>query len=163
TPPDPEADRDAADAWVTAQAQQRRAARWLSGLRQVVETAFQTLTGVLGLTFPRARSFRGLLARTGAKVAAHNLALLVNHLVGRPVDRLAERAVSGLERRDDGVGAGGAREAELVEVATERFETDPGAAQRLGLREQEARLVAVGAEAGQRAGLGREIAAAGAG
>jgi hypothetical protein len=83
-PPDPAADRHAADAWGTAQAQQRRAARWLSGRRQVVETAFHSLTALLGLPFPRARSSWGLLARTGAKVAAHNLLLLVNLLVGRP-------------------------------------------------------------------------------
>jgi hypothetical protein len=83
-PSDPTADRDAADAWATAQAQQRRAARWLSGLRQVVESAFNALTEALGLEFPRARSHWGLRARIGAKVAAHNLALLVNHLVGRP-------------------------------------------------------------------------------
>jgi hypothetical protein len=60
------------------------ASRWLRGRRQVVETAFATLTDALGLKFPRARTHWGLLARIGAKVAAHNLALLLNHLCGRP-------------------------------------------------------------------------------
>jgi hypothetical protein len=62
----------------------RRTARWARGLRQVVESAFQVLTDVLGLKFPRARSPWGLLARIGAKVAAYNLALLVNHACARP-------------------------------------------------------------------------------
>ena len=60
------------------------ATRRLRGLRQVVESAFNALTDALGLVFPRARSHWGLLARLGAKVAAHNLALLVNHLHTRP-------------------------------------------------------------------------------
>jgi hypothetical protein len=60
------------------------ATRQLRGLRQVVERAFSALTDALGLRFPRARSHWGLLARVGAKVAAYNLALLVNHLFDRP-------------------------------------------------------------------------------
>jgi hypothetical protein len=60
------------------------ASRGLRSLRQVVESAFNALTDTLGLKFPRARSAWGLLARIGAKVAAYNLALLVNHLVDRP-------------------------------------------------------------------------------
>jgi len=54
------------------------------GLRQGVESAFHALTDVLGLTFPRARTPGGLLARVGAKVAAHDLALLLNHRFDRP-------------------------------------------------------------------------------
>jgi hypothetical protein len=83
-PPDPDTDRRAAAAFSRAPAERRRAARWLSGRRQVVETAFQTLTDVFGLKYPRARGHRGLLARTAAKVVAHNLTLLVNHLFARP-------------------------------------------------------------------------------
>jgi hypothetical protein len=60
------------------------ASRWLRSRRQVVESAFNALTDRLGLQFPRARSHWGLLARVGAKVAAYNLALLVNHLFDRP-------------------------------------------------------------------------------
>jgi hypothetical protein len=60
------------------------AARWLHGLRQTVETAFNLLVGSLGLKFPRARTLWGLYTRLGAKVAAHNFTLFVNHLTGRP-------------------------------------------------------------------------------
>lgn len=58
--------------------------RWFSGLRQVVETTFQALTSTFHLVFPRARSYWGLLARVGAKIAALNLGLYLNHLHNRP-------------------------------------------------------------------------------
>ena len=61
------------------------AARWVASLRQVVETVFHTLSARFGLTFPRARTYWGLLARLGAKVAAFNLAVYVNHLFNRPM------------------------------------------------------------------------------
>jgi hypothetical protein len=67
-----------------AAAARRAAGRWLSGLRQRVETAFQGLTDRFGLRFPRARSYWGLLTRLSAKVAAFNVAVYVNHLFGRP-------------------------------------------------------------------------------
>ena len=57
--------------------------RWLCGLRQAVETTFNTLTS-LGLAFPRARSYWGLLTRLAAKVVALNLGVYLNHLFGRP-------------------------------------------------------------------------------
>jgi hypothetical protein len=62
----------------------RRASGWLSGLRQQVETAFGGLTDQFGLKFPRARTYWGLLTRLGAKVAAFNLSVYINHRVGRP-------------------------------------------------------------------------------
>jgi hypothetical protein len=62
----------------------RRAARRLQSLRQVIETGFGKLTKVFGLTFPRARTLWGLYTRLGAKVAAYNFALYLNHLLGRP-------------------------------------------------------------------------------
>ncbi len=58
--------------------------RWLSGLRQVVETVNGTLTEVFGLKFPRAHSLWGLLTRLAAKVTAFNLAVYINHLFARP-------------------------------------------------------------------------------
>src|SRR6266545_461258 len=64
-------------------AARRATAPWARGLGQVVESAFQVLTDVLGLTFPRARTPGGLLARVGAKVVAYDLALLLNHLFDR--------------------------------------------------------------------------------
>src|SRR5439155_24946536 len=46
------------------------AARWVASRRQVVETVYHTLSARFGLPFPRARTYWGLLARLGAKVAA---------------------------------------------------------------------------------------------
>lgn len=56
---------------------------WFSGWRQIVECVHQSLT-TLGLAFPRARSWWGVQTRIGAKVAAHNLLLLVNQWHHRP-------------------------------------------------------------------------------
>jgi hypothetical protein len=64
-------------------AQQRAWTAWLCGLRQAAETVFNALTDRLGATFPRARSCWGLQTRLAAKVVAFNLAVYVNHLVGR--------------------------------------------------------------------------------
>lgn len=57
---------------------------WFSGLRQCVETAFNCLIDIFGLTFPRARSAWGLVTRVAAKAAAFNIALWVNHRFARP-------------------------------------------------------------------------------
>jgi hypothetical protein len=59
------------------------AARWLCGLRQLIETVFAHLTATFGLSFPRARSSWGLNTRLAAKIAALNLTLLINHLYRR--------------------------------------------------------------------------------
>jgi len=64
--------------------QQRAADRYIHGLRQVIETVNGVLTAVFGLKFPRARTFWGLRARLGAKVAALDLAVGLNHLFARP-------------------------------------------------------------------------------
>ena len=58
--------------------------RWWSALRQVVETAFANLTESFGLKYPGAHSTWGLLMRVSAKVAAYNVAILINRLLGRP-------------------------------------------------------------------------------
>ena len=58
--------------------------RWLDGLRQLIETAFQGLTSTFGMTFPRARTYWGLLSRLAAKVAAFDFAVCLNHQFGRP-------------------------------------------------------------------------------
>lgn len=52
--------------------------------RQVIETVHSLLVGSLGLTFPGARSAWGLLVRLAAKVAALNVALLINARFDRP-------------------------------------------------------------------------------
>ena len=65
-------------------AEQAQAAQWLSSLRQVIETANAVLTDLLGLTFPRARTYWGLLTRVAAKIAAFNMLLYLNHCYDRP-------------------------------------------------------------------------------
>jgi len=65
-------------------AERRLENHWLSSLRQVIETVNGCLVGVLGLKFPRARTYWGLLTRLGAKVAAFNLALYLNQQFRRP-------------------------------------------------------------------------------
>jgi hypothetical protein len=58
--------------------------RWLSAARQVVETTFANLSETFGLKYPGAHSTWGLLMRVAAKVAAHNLGIMINRLLGRP-------------------------------------------------------------------------------
>ena len=58
--------------------------RWLHGLRQVIENMNGGLTAMLGLAFPRARTWWGLLTRLAAKVAALNVSLYLNYLHNRP-------------------------------------------------------------------------------
>jgi hypothetical protein len=63
---------------------QRAAQRWFNGLRQKVETAFDWLEQRFGLWYPRARTAWGLCARLGAKIAAFDVAVLINHQWHRP-------------------------------------------------------------------------------
>jgi len=58
--------------------------RVFSAARQVVETTFANLTECFGLTYPGAHSTWGLLMRVAAKVAAYNLGIMMNRLLGRP-------------------------------------------------------------------------------
>ena len=58
--------------------------RWLSAARQVVETTFAHLTESFGRKYPGAHSTWGLLMRVAAKVAAYNLGMMINRLLGRP-------------------------------------------------------------------------------
>lgn len=74
-----------ADLPADASPAQQRALRHTAGsARQLVETAFGWLEHHFGLAFPRARTLPGLLARVGAKIAAFNLAVLLNTCLGRP-------------------------------------------------------------------------------
>ena len=57
---------------------------WLSSARQVVETTFANLSETFGLKYPGAHSTWGLLMRVAAKVAAYNLGIMINRLLGRP-------------------------------------------------------------------------------
>jgi hypothetical protein len=58
--------------------------RWWSSARQVVETTFANLSESFGLKYPGAHSTWGLLMRVAAKVAAYNLGIMINRLLGRP-------------------------------------------------------------------------------
>lgn len=61
----------------------RAAAACHAGFRQVIETTNNFLDRYLGLTFPNARTYWGLITRLAAKVAAANLARYLNHLFHR--------------------------------------------------------------------------------
>ena len=58
--------------------------RWWSSARQVVETTCAHLSESCGLKYPGAHSTWGLLMRVAAKVAAYNLGIMINRLLGRP-------------------------------------------------------------------------------
>jgi hypothetical protein len=62
----------------------RALVRAFNGARQIVERAVGRLEDQLHLHFPRARSLAGLWARLGAKVAAANVLVYLNHRFGRP-------------------------------------------------------------------------------
>jgi hypothetical protein len=74
------------DVWAaTWEEPRRRAARRdFRSRRQLIETVHATLEGLFAITFPRARTFWGLLARLAAKVAAYDLLICLNHRFGRP-------------------------------------------------------------------------------
>jgi hypothetical protein len=57
---------------------------WLRAARQVVETTCANLTETFGLKYPGAHRTWGLLMRVAAKVAAYNLGIMSNRLLGRP-------------------------------------------------------------------------------
>jgi hypothetical protein len=62
----------------------RQLRRWLRQARQVAERAFGLVIALFGLPFPRAKTYQGVRTRVAAKLAAHNLHLLLNHLCNRP-------------------------------------------------------------------------------
>lgn len=53
------------------------------GWRQIVETVGQTLTAVVDLAFPKAKTRWGLLTQVAAKLLAFNLGIWLNRLCGR--------------------------------------------------------------------------------
>lgn len=61
----------------------KAAASCHASFRQVIETTNNFLDQFLGLKFPRARTYWGLITRLAAKVAAANLARYLNHCFGR--------------------------------------------------------------------------------
>jgi hypothetical protein len=56
--------------------------KWISKLRQPIETTFNWVESELGLHYCNARSFQGFLARMGAKLIGYNIAVGVNHARG---------------------------------------------------------------------------------
>ena len=62
----------------------RAAATCHASFRQVIETANGFLDKFLGLKFPNAKTYWGLITRLAAKIAAANLTRYLNHLYHRP-------------------------------------------------------------------------------
>jgi hypothetical protein len=62
----------------------RTARRGHASLRQVVETTAGWLEHYLGLSFPNAKTYWGVITRLSAKIAAANLARYLNYLFHRP-------------------------------------------------------------------------------
>jgi hypothetical protein len=58
--------------------------RWLAGVRQVVETAFDKLHHIFGLRAERPHSLDGFQARLAARMALHNFCIWLNRKLGRP-------------------------------------------------------------------------------
>lgn len=63
--------------------------RWLASQRQIVETVFAWLDSVFGLKTLNAHSRWGQYTRLAAKMAAYNIGLFINRLLGRPYGSLA--------------------------------------------------------------------------
>lgn len=63
--------------------------RQFAGWRQVIERINEQLAAVLHLSFPQAKTRRGLLTRVAAKLTAFNLGLWLNRSLGRPPFALA--------------------------------------------------------------------------
>jgi len=61
---------------------------WLSSHRQIVDTVFSRLNGVFGLQHLNAHSDAGQYARLAAKMAAYNIGLFINQVLGRPLGAL---------------------------------------------------------------------------
>jgi hypothetical protein len=61
---------------------------WLSSHRQIVDTVFSRLDRVFGLQHLNAHSDWGQYTRLAATMAAYNIGLFMNHLLGRPLGAL---------------------------------------------------------------------------
>ncbi len=63
--------------------------RWLASHRQIIETVFARLDEVFGLKRLNAHSYWGQLTRVAAKLAAYNMGIFFNRLLGRADGALA--------------------------------------------------------------------------
>jgi hypothetical protein len=81
-------------ATVIAQGQTQRwptqVCHWLAHHRQIVETVFGKLQQAFGLLRERPHRLDGLQMRLAAKVALHNLCMLINRSLGRPLLAMAD-------------------------------------------------------------------------
>src|SRR6266568_2919066 len=71
----------------------KQAQQQLNRLRLICETVNAQLQEQLHLSKHYAKSTWGLLTRIAAKLTAHSVGMMVNHLLGRPLLRLADLAV----------------------------------------------------------------------
>jgi hypothetical protein len=62
----------------------KRLRRWVAGIRQIVETAYDKLLNAFGLWRERPHELSGLRARLAARVALHNFCIWLNGQLGRP-------------------------------------------------------------------------------
>lgn len=63
--------------------------RWLASHRQIVDTVFARLEETFALKRLNAHSYWGQLSRIAAKLAAYNIGIFLNRLLGRPDGALA--------------------------------------------------------------------------
>jgi hypothetical protein len=70
--------RNAREAWP------KRLRRWVGGIRQIIETAYEKLFNAFGLWEERPHELGGLRARLAARVALHNFCIWLNEQLGRP-------------------------------------------------------------------------------
>jgi len=62
----------------------KRLRRWIAGIRQIVENAYDKLFNTFGLWRERPHELQGLRARLAARVALHNFCIWLNGQLGRP-------------------------------------------------------------------------------
>jgi hypothetical protein len=62
----------------------KRLRRWVAGIRQIVESAYDKLFNTFGLWRERPHQLSGLRARLAARVALHNFSIWLNGQLGRP-------------------------------------------------------------------------------
>jgi len=62
----------------------KRLRRWVAGIRQIVESAYDKLFNTFGLWRERPHQLQGLRARLAARVALHNFCIWLNEQLGRP-------------------------------------------------------------------------------
>src|SRR4051812_38400229 len=62
----------------------KRLRRWVTGIRQIVESVYDKLFNSFGLWRERPHELSGLRARLAARVALHNFCIWLNDQLGRP-------------------------------------------------------------------------------